>query len=207
MGMPLRREAPRTLSLSLVNHSQLGFVTLDKFSQKLDGSFVSDSFGQYGDKGFVVDIIEEFSYVTLQHITGHFVILTFFPKHCADRSYSFVVSFSNSTGKRMWNKGRLKQGIQNAKYSMVEYSVAYRRFMYMSPLRIGDKESCIWPVPVRSVSQLAVKLEKIRLQVWLEFFHIRASPFTFLEFVPCRKQIFQGGYIIKKISINSHCYE
>ena len=85
MGMPLRREAPRTLSLSLVNHSQLGFVTLDKFSQKLDGSFVSDSFGQYGDKGFVVDIIEEFSYVTLQHITGHFVILTFFPKHCADR--------------------------------------------------------------------------------------------------------------------------
>ncbi len=151
----------------------------------------------------MVDTVKEFLHIAFQGITRFRVISAFFSEHSAHHLHAFMISFPDPAGKRVWYEGRLKDRIQDAEHRMMENPVAHRRFMNVPTLRVSYEESRIWPMPIRSVSELAVEREEIRLEIPFEFFHIRAHQLASLEFVPCGKQVFHGNYFIKYASICS----
>ena len=80
---------------------------------------------------------------------------------------------------------------------MMKHSVANRRLVYLSPLRVADGKAFIRSVPVGFGRYIAMQCKDILFQVFLEQQNICLVPFVALELVPCRKQIFSIRDFIK----------
>jgi len=146
MGMPLWREAPKALSLSLSLSPKFRFffpIAFYKFGQEAHHLFVPYPFLEKRQQDSVVNAVEEFLYVAFQRIARSRVIFAFLSEHIRHNFYTFVASFSDPAGKGMRDESLFEYGIQNAEYRMMNDTVSYSRLMYMPTLRVADKKSFI----------------------------------------------------------------
>lgn len=136
----------------------------------------------------MIDGIEKLPNVALQRITASSVIAADSPEHLCHFLHAFVRTLADAAGKRFGNERRLEDRIQNAENRMMEHAITNDRFVNPPNLRIVYPESLVRSVFVGSVLEIAVQTEDIRLQVKLEFRHVRLVPFIRLKNFPCPEQ-------------------
>lgn len=141
--------------------------------------------------------IKKFAHITLESITMVCVITRNFAEHIFNSKYSIVRSFANSAGKRVANKSRLKNRVQNLKDSMMKNAITNNSFVYMSKFWIGNEKPFVWSMLVFFTSQISCKIKDILLQIEFKFLHIIFSIFTFFKFLPSQKQVFGVRYFRK----------
>lgn len=76
--------------------------------------------------------------VALESKTRPTVIPTHCPGYVVQHIHTFVRSFSNTAGKRIGYKGRLKDWIQRGEYGVVQYPISDRCLVYTSRFWIVD---------------------------------------------------------------------
>ncbi|MEK7189295.1 MAG: hypothetical protein AAB671_02235 [Patescibacteria group bacterium] len=104
-----------------------------------------------------------------------------------------------AAGKRMRNKCRLKNRIQNTEHGVVEHPVAHCGFVNMAQFRVLNVKTAIWPMPVRLVQELKTHLKNIFFQAQKKSPDIRLAHLPYFELIPSQKQIFRRNQIIKQV--------
>ncbi len=145
----------------------------------------------------MVNRIKKLSNVAFQSKTCFRIVSAHLTQHGSQSLHSFVVSFTDATGKRIVNIGRFKNWIQNLKNSMVNYSVSNSGFVNVPQFWIMDVETCIFAVSVNFITKVMIELKKILLQISLEAKNVWLFAFAFLKFVPSQKEIFRFNYLFE----------
>ena len=162
---------------------------LDYFLKKPQDFFVSDFLLEQSKENVVVDSIKKFPDIALKHKTGASVISRYFPCHLYASEDSFVRALVYSTGKRFSNERWFIDSIQDIENSVMENSVSYSRLVYVSTLRVMNKEIAIPAVLIGFILQISLQFKYILLKVFLKTHDVLFTPLATFEFVPCRKQI------------------
>ena len=172
------------LSLFFSRKFRFFFVTVYKLFQEPRHLLVFYSLLKKKNENIVIYTIEEFLHITFEGIAWSRVIFTCFCEHIRDSFYSFVTSFSYTTGKRIRDECFFKYGVKNLKNCMMYNSISNNCFMYMSSFWIADEKTLIRCMPVRLIRKFSLKFEYLYFQISFKKSNIWSRPFTVLEFVP-----------------------
>jgi hypothetical protein len=132
------------------------------------------------------------------------VILADFSGYVLNGFHSLMSAISDSAGKRCGNERRLEDRIHDRKDRMMQNPVLYCGFMDVALFRIGDIEARVWAMTIRFPNQFTMELKDIFFKLPLKLQNIRSVPFILLKYIPGRKEIFGGNYLLKNVFVNSH---
>mgnify|MGYP001610418691 CR=1 FL=1 len=142
----------------------------------------------------MVDRVEELSDVALECVARTRVVATHGAYDLCNPPHALVCSFAKTAGKRRWDEGRFKDGVEHAEDSVVKHAVANRRLMNVTHFRVVNPEAPIRSVFVRAILQISVQAKDVLLDVYPEFRHVRFVPLVALEYLPSSKQRLRRDY-------------
>jgi len=88
------------------------------------------------------------------------------------RRYTFMRSLADSAGKRIGNKGRLKNEVKNLKNRVMQDPVANSGFVNMPYLRVVNIERGVRIMFVSHFRKLAMEFKKIVFQIKFKFLNV-----------------------------------
>jgi len=144
----------------------------------------------------MVYTVKKPSNIAIQNKARFSVVFTHFSRCFFKPENSFVRTFIHSTRKRSSNKHWVKQRIQFAVYSVMEYSVTYRCFMNMSSFWVSDVKPFVSSVPIHLVSQISMKCKNMLLKPPLKTQYIFLLGFTTTKYFPRQKEILSRDYLV-----------
>ena len=103
---------------------------------------------EHRQKHLMIDRVKKFLHVALERKAWSRKISAFFPDHLLERQNAFMVSFAYAARKRIRDKRRVKDRIQDAEHCVVQNPVADGGFMDMTNFRIPDVKVGIGPVGI-----------------------------------------------------------
>jgi hypothetical protein len=152
----------------------------------------------------VIHAVKEFPDIALQNKTWRGAVSRNRAGFSFENIHAFVRAESDTAGKGSWNKCFLENRIQNRKYCVMQDAVADFGFVDVPLLRIMDVKAVITAVAVGLILQIPMELEKVLLDMPLEFGNIRLVFLVRLERFPCREKIFHRYDIREKVAIKFH---
>src|SRR3989338_9834743 len=98
----------------------------------------------------------------------------------------------------------LEDRIEDDENSMVQHAVAYRRFVNVPEFGVGNVKAGVCAVFVRSVSQVAMQLKNMLLEILFKLNHITLLSFLLLEAIPCYEQMLGRDHAFEYVFIRFH---
>lgn len=176
------------------------------FSEQPHHFEVFNSPCQYPKQYLVVDAVKKLPHIAFEHPARTRVVATHGTEHLLQPFNAFVCTLTDAAGKGVRDKAWFKQRVEQVEYSVMQDSVAHCGFVYVPQFGIGDIEAGVSTMLVDFVSQVAVQLENILLQIALKIYDIRFVAFLLLKLIPCRKQMLGRGHLLKYSFVRFHIY-
>src|SRR5579872_3966555 len=190
--------AAHLLSLSLsLSRAWLGLIAGDQTLKKIHSFSIFYPFSKYRDKCLVIYIVKKLLHITFKRITDYGVILANFAKHTVHNLNSLVVTLSDPTRIRCFNKSWFKYRIQNIKKRMMKNSVSDSGFMNVSALWISYIKSRVFSVFICLIKKFSAKSENILFKISFKFLNIDFRPFALAELLPGQEEVLWAGYFRK----------
>ena len=145
----------------------------------------------------MINTIKKLLNIAFQSKTRFCVVFTNLARHIFKSKYSFMISFSDSTRKRCWDKSRFKYHIQDTKHGVMNNAISHSRFMDMSHFWVANIKACIRTMFIRFAFQLAVQFKNILFKIKLKFSHIWLSSLSFFKSLPRYEKILGINYLFK----------
>gem|GEM_PF-5086644 len=194
MGMPFRRGAPSTLSLSLSLSQNAARIAFYDFLKEPPCLCIFQSLGHYFKQYVMVDTVEEFPYVAFEDKTRTSVIGTHFSDRVSQIQHSSMGAFADPAGKRGGDECRLEYGVQYLEYRMVENAISDARFVNMPQFRIAYPKWLVRPVSVGMMPEFPIQSKDFLFKLPLEPCHVWLVPFVALERIPRRENGIRPNY-------------
>lgn len=136
IGKKLRSQIANRKPLSSKKIGGFTNKAFDYFFRKPQNISIFDFPPQQLNQNSVINAIKKLPNIALERIRCSAMILGNFSKHCIQDLNTLMGSFSNTTGKGMGYKSRLKNWVKDFKNCMMQYSIQNRCFVNMPKLRV-----------------------------------------------------------------------
>lgn len=152
----------------------------------------------------MINRIEKLFNITLQPKTVLGVVLTHNSAHLLNTFDTSMRTLTNSTRKRVGNKGWFKQWREYTNNRVMKYSVSNSRFMDMPLFWVSDVKTAVRSMLVRFVLKFPMQCKDVLFQVPLKLQDVLFLALVSTKTLPGNEQTFRGNYQIVKVTKRFH---